>query len=293
MGLYISLKKRIKDADFNRFKSAFYILDGLFKAIKIKNRSIAFYKDYPLLELNKNFKRIDFDFGLLESSFRKKLQELGFESNRAGFEIEGDIILKDKKFRLIYELLPRNKSKFYDIRIGLLPNGYAEDLEDLESGSFYPKLREYLYEKILQYNKEAESKRSKNLFLIKRALISEHKKEFHNIDEWSFFYSKEPEEFINNLFYGDKDVRERLLYANREKFAEFLRDLNQFIYKMYDYAEKSQIVIKDRSIAIIPKDKESMKEFINKLKEKVALSAKEFYLTKDEMEERAKKIFED
>ncbi len=291
MGLYISLKRKVKEEDFNRFKSAFYIFDELFKAFMVKNISIAFYKDYPLSEVDKDFKRINFDFGLLESSFRGKLKELSIESMRAGFEIEADVILKDKEFRLVYELFPRNKSKYYDIRIGLLPNVYAKDLEDIEN--FFPKFREYIFEKILQYNNEVELKRHKNLFLIRRALMSDHKKEFHSIEEWNFFYSKEPEELINNLSYGDKDMRERLLYANRDKFAEFLKNLNQFVMKMYDYAEQSKVIIKEGSIAIIPKNQESMKEFVGKLKEKVSLSVKKNYPNEKELERNVTKIFSD
>ncbi len=33
MGLYISLKRKVKDEDFNRFKSAFYVFDELFSVI--------------------------------------------------------------------------------------------------------------------------------------------------------------------------------------------------------------------------------------------------------------------
>ena len=282
----------MKDEDFNRFKSAFHIFDELFRAIKIKNIKIAFYKDYPLPEINKDFKRGDFEVGLLESSFRGKLKELGFESMKAGFEIEADFILNDKKFMLLYELFPRNKSKYHDIRIGLLSNGYAEDLEDVEE-LFYPKFREYLLKRILQYNDIVEKKRSENLFLIKRALISDHGEEFHSIDKWSFFYSKEPEEFINNLSYGDKEMRERLLYANRDKFAEFLKNLNQFVMKMYDYAEQSKVIIKSGSIAVIPENQKSMEEFVGKLREKVSLSVKGLYPNKEELERNVKKVFSD
>lgn len=292
MGLYISLKRKMKDEDFNRFKSAFHIFDELFRAIKIKNIKIAFYKDYPLPEINKDFKRENFEFGLLESSFREKLKKLGLESMKAGFEIEADLILNDKKFMLIYELFPRNKSKYSDIRIGLLSNGYAEDLEDIEE-LFYPKFREYLLKRILYYNDIAEKKRSENLFLIKRALISDHGKEFHSIDKWSFFYSKEPEEFINNLSYGDKEMRERLLYANRDKFAEFLKNLNQFVMKMYDYAEQSKVIIKSGSIAIIPENQKSMKEFVGKLRDKVSLSVRGLYPNKEELEKNINKVFSD
>lgn len=292
MGLYISLKRKVKDEDFNRFKSAFFVFDELFKAIKIKNIKIAFYKDYPLPEFNKDFKREDFEFGLLESSFRAKLKDMSIESMRAGFEIEAELVLdKDKKFNLLYELFPRNKSRYYDIRIGLLPNGYAEDIEDIEK-KFYPKFREYLLKRIVEYNKISEKKKE-NLFLIKRALISDHGDEFHSIEKWSFFYSKEPEEFINNLSYGDKEMRERLLYANRDKFAEFLKNLNLFVIKMYDYAEQSNVMIKDGSIAVIPESPESMSEFVGKLREKVGLSVRELYPNKDEIESNVKKVFSD
>jgi len=289
MGMYISLKKKAKDIDFIRFKSGLSIFDELFRSINIKNSNILFYQDFPIQELNKDFERVKFSFGLLESSFRKRIKDLGIESYRAGFEIEADICIKGKKFRLIFELLPRNKSQYYDIRIGILPNGYANDFEDIEK--FYPKLREYLFNRIAQYNKQIEHKKNNSIFIIKRALMSEHKKEFHSVSDWFFFYSKEPEEFINNLSYGNKEVRERLLFANRQRFAEFLKNLNQFIYKMFDYAEESKVIIKEGSICIIPKDEESMKSFINKLRDKVNLSVKKVYLNKEEMEKDLKEIF--
>jgi len=291
MGLYISLNRKRKEEDLSRFKSGFFIFDILFKALKVRNANIVFYENYPVPELNKDFKRVKFEFGLLESSFRKKIKELGFNSLIAGFEIEADLILDDKKFKLIYELFPRNKSQSYDLRIGILDNGYADDLEDIEK--FYPQLRHYIFERILKYNEEVESKKNNNLFSIRRALISDHKKEFHNIDEWSFFYSKQPEDFINNLSYGNKEIRERLLYANRDKFAEFLKNMNQFVMKMYDYAEQSEVLIKEGSIAIIPKDQKSMKQFIGKLRNKVGMSIKKVYPNEAELERDLKKIFID
>ena len=88
-------------------------------------------------------------------------------------------------------------------------------------------------------------------------------------------------------------MRERLLYANRDKFAEFLKNLNQFVMKMYDYAEQSKVIIKEGSIAIIPKNQESMKEFVGKLKEKVSLSVKKNYPNEKELERNVTKIFSD
>lgn len=289
MGMYISLKKKAKDIDFIRFKSGFSIFDDLFRSIDIRDSSILFYQDFPVKELNKDFERIKFSFGLLESSFRRKIKDLGLESYRVGFEIETNLHIKDKKFRLIFELLPRNKSQHYDIRIGILSNGYANDFEDLEK--FYPKLREYLFNRIVKYNKQIEHKKNSSIFIIKRALMSEHKKEFHDIDNWFFFYSKELEEFINNLSYGNKEIRERLLFVNRQRFAKFLKNLNQFIYRMFDYAEESKVMIKEGSICIIPENEESMKSFIRKLKEKIDLSVKKVYLNKEQMEKELKEVF--
>jgi len=291
MGLYISLKRKRKEEDFSRFKSSFVIFDELFRAMNVKKVNISFYKDYPFPELNKDFEKIKYEFGLLESSFKGKLQKLGIESGRAGFEIEANLIIGDKNFKLLYELFPRNKSRSYDVRIGILSNGYVEDFEDLEE--FYPNLRKYILERILKYNDDVDHKKNKNLFLIKRALMSDHKKEYHDVDEWSFFYSKEPEDFINNLSYGNKEIRDRLLYANREKFAEFLKNMNQFIIKMYDYAEQSKVIIKDGSISIIPKNQKSMKQFVGKLREKIGESVEKIYPNEKELEEKIKNIFSD
>ena len=167
MALYISLKRKNENIDFNRFSSAFNILHDLFININLKKSNIVFYLHEPLQELNKDFKRINFYFGLLESDFRSRLEKLGREAIYSGFELESNVILKDKSFRLIFILLPRNKSLYYDIKIEILSNGYADIFEDLEN--FYPSLRNYLFERILFYNNRAESNKKPDLFLIKRA----------------------------------------------------------------------------------------------------------------------------
>lgn len=288
MGLYISLSnRRIEEIDFNRFRSAFFIFDGILK-LKKESSNIAFYQDFPLQELNHEFKRISFDFGILESSFRKKLLELKDNSISAGFEIESNITIENKKFLIIFNLLPRNRSKYYDIKIDILPNGYACSFEDLEK--FYKELRTKILDNILEYNKQVQTK-EKHIFCIRRAIMKEHKKEFHNIDDWIFFYSKEPEEFINHISYGNEELKERLSFANRQKFAESLTNLNLFVYKLFEYAKESQVKVIEGSIAIIPKDKNSMKQFINKMRNKVSLVAKENYPTKEEFNNKSKNIF--
>jgi hypothetical protein len=289
MGLYISLnKRRIEELDFNRFKSAFYIFDILLANLKKGNINILFYKDFPLQELNNDFKRVDFSLGILESSFRKKLLELKGDSISAGFEIQSEIIMEKKKFNLIFELLPRNRSGYYDIKIDIVPNVYAYNLEDLEE--FSKELRMNIFNRIVIYNKES-SKNSKHLFSIKRAVMSDHNKEFHNIDSWKFFYSKEPEEFINHISYGDRELKERLSFANRQKFAEIISNMNLFVYKLFEYAKESQVKVKEGSIAIIPKNQDSMKQFIGKMRNKISLVAKENYPNKKEFNDRLQKLF--
>ncbi|MEK6953287.1 MAG: hypothetical protein AABX29_09835 [Nanoarchaeota archaeon] len=57
-------------------------------------------------------------------------------------------------------------------------------------------------DRVIEYNKNVQ--KNKYVFFIKRAVMSDHEKEFHNIDSWRFFYSKESREFINHLSYWDK-----------------------------------------------------------------------------------------
>jgi hypothetical protein len=289
MGLYISLnKRRIEELDFNRFKSALYIFDILYSNLKKERVDIVFFRDFPLQELNKDFKRVDFNLGILESSFRKKLLELKEESISAGFQIQAEVLIDKKKFNLIFELLPRSRSGYYDIKVDIVPNGYAYSLEDLEE--FFKELRMNIFNRIVAYNKEC-SKNSKHLFVIRRAVMSDHNKEFHSIDSWKFFYSKEPEEFINHISYGDRELKERLSFANRQKFAEIISNMNLFVYKLFEYAKESQVRVKEGSIAIIPKDQDSMKQFVGKMRNKISLVARGTYPTKKEFNERLQELF--
>lgn len=293
MGLYIRLSKRNEEnLDFYRFKSAFCIFNDFFMSLKKQNIKIAFYKDFPIPELNLDSPQIDFDFGILESSFRGKIKELKNKglSIKAGFELEFDLVIDDKKFRVVFDLLPRYRSKYYDIKIDILSNGYGDIFEDLEK--FSKELRLMISNRILEYNKQAQKKEN-NIFIIKRAIMSDYKKEFHNIGDWRFFYSKEPEEFINYLSYGDKELRERFSFANRQKFAQVLNNLNEFVYKLFEYAKESQVQIKEGSLVVIPKDENSMKEFIGKMKNKIYLVAKETYPTKKELNDKLQKVFAD
>ena len=74
--------------------------------MKKSNSNIVFYQDEPIPELNKDFERVKFEFGVLESNFRGKLKKLGSDSMRAGFELESDIILKNKKFPNCQKVTP-------------------------------------------------------------------------------------------------------------------------------------------------------------------------------------------
>lgn len=290
MAFYLTFgKKKNENIDINRFRSALHVFHDLFLDMKKQNTSILFYLEEPLQEINPEFKRHDFKFGIIESNFRSRLEKLEQGSIKAGFEIETELSFGKKSFTLVLTLLPRRKSQYYDIKIELLSNSYAHIFEDLEK--FYPKLRKYIYERILFYNRKSEKKKKEELFTIKRAIMSDHKKEFHSIEDWRFFYSREPEEFINNLSYGDNELRERLIYANRQKFAEALRKLNQFVLQLFEYAKETQVEIKEGSIAVIPKTDKSMKIFVNKLRKKVIEAAKLNYPTEQELQRNLEKVF--
>src|SRR3990167_575456 len=133
MALFISFKeKRTKDTDFIRFNTAFYIFSTLFDNFKIEKNSILIYKYDPLPELNENdFIRQPYEFGLLETTIRRKIDGLSKESIYLGFELESTFNIQNKNFTLIFTLLPSYKQKHYDIKIEIVPNGYAEILEDL------------------------------------------------------------------------------------------------------------------------------------------------------------------
>src|SRR3989344_911076 len=290
MALFISFRnRRSGEGDFIRFKTAITLFSELFRNLRVNTNSTLVYKYDPLPELNENFERKTEEFGLLESYIRNRV-ELE-ESKYLGMEIEATIIVEGKNFKLIFNLLPSYRGLHYDIKIELMPNKYAEIFEDLERYNL--NLREIILQRIKDYNKDIEFKKNKELFTIRRAVMSDYNDELHNIDQWRMFYSKEPSELIIHISSSSPELNERLVYANRKKFAESLNEFEPFIWRVAEYAKEAEVKITGGSISIIPKNEESMKKFVGKLREKISLAAKEIYPTKEEYEQKLGKSFSD
>lgn len=292
MALYIALKeKKIRDKDYYRFKSAFHTFHDLLLNLKVRESKIAFYEHAPLDELNPNFERKNFSFGILESDYRNRLKKLDDESINAGFLIESKLYVQNRSFDIVFEVYPRSNSQYYDIRIEILSNGYANSFEDLEK--YIPSLRKKILDRIRIYNGDVEKKdKSKDrLFLIRKAVMSTFREEFHSIDKWKFFYSKDSSEIVNQLSYGYPELRDRLAFANRDKFARLLDESDNFYFKMAEFAQNAQVEVEGGSIAIIPKDEEAMQQFIFSLRKKVYEAAKELFPKESDSINKVNKIF--
>lgn len=283
MALYIALKSRkVKDLDFNRFKSAIHIFNEILSSpsskFKVDHSKVVFFEQAPLPEFNKEFEWVDFKFGTLESYFRRKVQASD-DSSIVGFQIETRIYLGTKYFTLLYELFPRNRNQYYDIRAEILPNGYAEVFEDIEE--HYPDLRRHVLNCIKLHNKNVKQEKFIHIFPIRKAVMSGYSDEFHNIAKWRFLYTQTPEEIIDHLSYGWPELRDRLVVANKSKFAETLHESTSYALKFSEYANIAKVELVAGSLALIPKDAESMNLFVVNLRDKVTQAAKSVYPDKD------------
>lgn len=293
MTLYISLEnKRIPEIDFCRFKTSFFLfsemLSGLNNLHK-QNTKCLFYKYLPLQELNDNFEKTDFEFGLLEN-YKEKLISLKEETANYGFEITSEIRLDNKKFNLIFRLLPRTNPYPYDIVIEILDNGYAYTLEDLEQ--YYPQFRRTILERI-KFHNHSSVPQDRTLLHIQRAFMSDFTEDLDNLDEWRLMYSRNPQEFIIYITNTSEELTDRLKIANKTKFANSINNLNSFYLKSAQYAKEAQVEIFDGSLCILPKDENAMKEFVTKLREKIDVAAKNIYMTEEEYEEKLEEAFVD
>lgn len=292
MALFISFRnRRTGEGDFNRFKTAVTLFSEIFKNMKVEKNSILIYKYEPLPELNEDFERKPYEFGLLESFIRNKIDSLGRESNRIGLEIESMLYIENKRFNLKFNLIPSYRGLHYDIKIEIVPNGYAEIFEDLED--YYPNLRKVILGNIKDYNKEVEFKKNTELLTVRRVVMSDYSDELHNIDKWRLFYSKDPSELIIHISSNSPELDERLMYANKKKFADSLNEFEPFIWRVAQYAKEANVELAGGSVCVIPENEEAMKNFVQKLREKIKTVAMQIYPTKEEYENKLEKTFSD
>ncbi|MEK6886085.1 MAG: hypothetical protein AABX17_03910 [Nanoarchaeota archaeon] len=266
------------------------IFSEIFKNFEIRDTSFLFYKYEPYKEFNEEFKRLPFDLGILETFIRDKLKNIKADSTYYGLELESDIFVDNKKFKLLFELIPNYKPKSYDLKIDILGNGYAEILEDLDN--YYPEFRKVMLENIKNYNEKLDKGKLSGL-QIEKAIMSEYNQEVHDIDTWNMFYSKNPSDIIVHISSEDKKIKERLIYGNKNKFAQRLNMLQPYIIKFAEYAKEANVEISQGSIAILPKNKKAMGDFMGKLRKKINLAVEKAYLNKSDYEEKLSEAFLD
>lgn len=279
MALYIKLRtKNEPDIHFNRFKSAFKIFDYISKKLIIEDLKIAFFLYEPLKEFNKDFKYKFWSFGILFKEYLKLLQELKYtERNFAGFELIGTFVVKDKTFKFSYTLNPKEYSEKgnFDIRFEILPNLYAEVLEDIEK---YTPIKEVIHQQIKEYNQI-----EKKDYPIRKAILSEYEEEYRQIHNWNFFYTIEPISFLKEIFQSSKELKEILEYGEKNKFSRDVFSDEDFILLLDKYSQEYNVGIAGGSITVLPKNKKQMNEFIGKLSGDLLNVASKIYKKPDEV----------
>ena len=110
--------------------------------------------------------------------------------------------------------------------------------------------------------------------------------EFHGIDKWELFYTKNPSEIINHLSYGHSNLRKRLIIGNIDKFSDVINQSTNYLLKMDEFAQESRVAVESGSIAFIPSSAESMKHFTDKLRKLVTKAAKSVYVLEEDYKKK-------
>src|SRR3989344_565151 len=276
MALYIKFQnKRIEEKDFNRFRSAFKFFKTLDNVFKTKELKVSLFLGTPLDE---SYPLLNYDFGVLETEFRKELTDSQM-APKIGFNIDGIIEVEKKQFRFSYTLHPRIlcfNSERFDVRMEIMPNNHAELFEDLTW--HIPDLKKRIMERIKEYN----STTSTAEYEIKRAVMSKAGDEYENIANWDYFYSLDPNYFLTKIIDSNAELKDRLSFGNKQKFAQSILDNQDFAFLLSELSQDNRVSIVSASITIIPETEDSMKLFISEISQKLTIVAKELYKGENE-----------
>jgi hypothetical protein len=278
MGLFIKIQKGYEgNLNYNRFKAAIKIFHHLKNVFHpYETFSYLFHGD----STDDSFGRQEYSFGLLETYFRKALQDKDRTPKEVGLIIEGKFKAKEKVFSFLFELKPRefsNKDR-YDIFLEILPNKQAEVFEDVVK--YIPDFNNKLTLEIKKYNTTIPKKE----YLIRRAVMSLYGEEYGNIKSWSYLYSLDEDYFVSKIIDSNEELRNRLSFGNRGKFIHRILNNDDFAFLLSNYSNYFNVGVAGNSIIINPSNLENMNNFISQLSTDLNRVAKRVYKKEEETE---------
>ena len=276
MALYAKFQSQYNsDIDYNRFKSALKFFDKISKIVRCDNREVyLFIGDAS----DDSYEKRSFDMGILESHFRSEIKKLKDRSRILGFALEGKLKIDNKKIPFVFELKPRvlcGKERF-DIRVEILPNKHAEIFEDLIK--YKPNLKSLIAQRVKEFNKE----RSGNENVIKRVILSKHGDEYDNISSWEFLYTIDVTYFLSKIIESSKELSDRLSFGNKLKFSNNILQNDNFGFLLSRYSQQYNVALATGSLSVMPRDPESMNQFISHLSKDLEFVASKVYKKENE-----------
>ena len=100
--------------------------------------------------------------------------------------------------------------------------------------------------------------------------------------DWKLLYTKEPEEFIRTLGFINKSIEKLFFYSDRRKASKVLFDSPVFNEKLSMIVKNTNTEIVAGSMAIIPKDTEGMKKFIDEVAKLSEAGLKKVYKSNED-----------
>jgi hypothetical protein len=283
MAIYISLKKNEKTSLADRITSTIQFSKRLLSQYNFMESSA---KIYELVRIEQDSETFDVEDLNVGQKIANRIASL--KRSSYGVVINGKIYIDSKIFHPFIDILPPNRSQYYDFIIDVYENAYASTLEDLNK---YTNLYERIEKIILSYNKEYKS--NKNLLEIKTAIVSDYFKQYHDIKDWTYFFSKNVEELILLVFFNDKDLKNRLYYANRQRIAKTLFNFDGYRLAIAKAAQTHKVAIKTGSISLSPQKEDAMKGFVNEITQITKKLIKTTNVTKEEQIEKYEKALKE
>lgn len=286
MALYLKLhSSRESGLDIIRFRSGLKFLDLLRNHVKFSNLKINLFLGQSY---DDTYEQREYDFGPFESYFRKELVKAGDDLCNIGLVVEGNLRIKEKSFKFVYEVRPRAlcAKEIFDIRLEILPNAFADVFEDLSR--YNPKLRLIISERIRSYNeliKGSINSPKQEGILLKRAIFSKYDDENKDLSKWNFFYSSEESYFIHKIIDFSDALKDRLNYCNLIKFSDRILQNQDFGFLISKHSKKYNVHLEGGSIYIIPKDDQSMVQFVASMASDLNEVAKVLFKTTEETDQ--------
>lgn len=216
MPLYISLERKRTNIYYNRLFTAINLFSMLFGFLSPRNAEVSPFEIDPFTGERE---RIPLALSLetIKHRFDKVQNKQEF-----GIEISSTLNFKEGYVPIVFTLLPYDQNSHYDILLEIVPNARIRKFMDIEA--YIPNFRNNLVENIIKYNKIFDdSKNNDGLIRINKSFISIEDSVLHNMDNYQLFYSKEPNDLVNELFsFTSEEAKERLTLANRDKLATTL-----------------------------------------------------------------------